>query len=135
MISLQPISKGKLTPLQQVFFIVAIQMAFVFFFLIAGVKGRNVWMVLQGPVLFYTCMTLMMGIFNQNSKWYYLFSVLGYAAVMSVSVILSTFVSGDRLNKHGDFMNVLMLNTLFYFMMLIISVLYKGIKEFLENME
>lgn len=135
MISLQLISKGKLTPLQQVFFIVAIELIFVLIFLIAGMKGRDVWMVLQGPVLFYTCMTLMMGIFNQNNKWYYLFSVLGFAAVMSVSVIFSTFVSGDRLNKHADFMNVLVLNTLFYFMMLIISVLYKGIKEFLENME
>lgn len=133
--SIQALYKGKLNPVQQVVFIGIIQLLFVLTFLMLGIKGRNVWMALQAPVLFYTCMTLMMGVFNQNGKWYYLLSIGGYAIIFTLSFLLSTLISGEALDLQEGFINVLVLNTVFYFMLLMISVLYRGIKEFLEKME
>jgi hypothetical membrane protein len=133
--SLQALYKGKLNPFQQVAFIAIIQLLFVMTFLILGIKGRDVWMALQAPVLFYTCMTLMMGVFNQNGKWYYLLSVAGYAMIFILSILLSSIISGEALSRQAGFINVLVLNTVFYFMLMMISILYRGIKEFLEKME
>jgi hypothetical membrane protein len=132
---LQALYTGKLNPIQQILFIGIMQMLFVLTFLLLGINGRNVWMALQAPVLFYTCMTIMIGIFNQNGKWYYLFSIGGYALIFSLSILLSYIVSGEALSRQEGFINVLILNTVFYFMLLMISILYRGIKEFLEKME
>jgi hypothetical membrane protein len=132
---LQALYTGKLNPIQQILFICIMQMLFVLTFLLLGINGRNVWMALQAPVLFYTCMTIMIGIFNQNGKWYYLFSIGGYALIFSLSILLSYIVSGEALSRQEGFINVLILNTVFYFMLLMISILYRGIKEFLEKME
>lgn len=132
---LQALYTGKLNPIQQILFIGIMQMIFVLTFLLLGINGRNVWMALQAPVLFYTCMTIMIGIFNQNGKWYYLFSIGGYALIFSLSILLSYIVSGEALSRQEGFINVLILNTVFYFMLLMISILYRGIKEFLEKME
>jgi hypothetical membrane protein len=123
----------KITPLHQVGAILGLQAVLALSFLIFHVEGRNVWMILQAPVLFYTCMTIMVGVFTENVRWYYLFSILGFAIIFTSSIVLSRQASGETIKQHIDFYNVLVLNVLFYFLFLMVSILYKGIKQFIET--
>ena len=132
------LSKGifqtNLTPIHQTVLILLVQALLCIAFLLLGVKGRNVWMIFQVPVLFYTCMNMMMGVFGKHKMLiYYPLSILGFATVFAVSYVFSEQISGDNIRVHSDFFNVLVLNGLFYFLFLMISVVYKGVVQFLES--
>jgi hypothetical membrane protein len=123
----------KITPLHQTAVILLLQVLLSLSFLLLHIEGRNVWMILQAPVLFYTCMTVMVGVFTNNIRWYYPFSIAGFIIIFTASIYLSKWASGDELRTHADFLNVLVLNALFYILFLMASILYKGIKHFLET--
>lgn len=130
---LQELYQKKITPLHQTGGILIFLLLLSGIFLLLNVHGRNVWMILQAPVLFYTCMNIMVGVFNDNVRFYYPLSIFGFALIFSCSILLSKVISGESIRQHADFFNVLVLNAVFYLLFLMVSLLYKGIKHFLEE--
>lgn len=124
------------SPWKQAGIILAIDILFILACLIFQLKGRTPWMLMQAPVLFFCCMNVMMGVFRDKiSGFYYLFSIISFLIIVSLSVVFSKLISGEGLNIHRDFYTIIGLNTLFYFMILMISVLFRGIKYMLEHMD
>lgn len=123
-------------PWKQAGIIVVIDILFIIACLVFQLKGRTPWMLMQAPVLFFCCMNVMMGIFRDKiDVFYYLFSALSFLSIVGLSILISKWISGEGLSIHRDFYTIIGLNILFYFLVIVLSVLFRGIKYMLEHMD
>gem|GEM_PF-6479387 len=134
--NLESLYKGKLNPLQQTGTILLINILTAAALYFVQPEKQVVWVVLQGLVFFYAAMTIGIAVFSRNDpKFYYPVSILTFIALFKGNIVLAEWLTGSTADAFPHFYNFMILNVVFFALFLMISLLYRGIKHFLETMD
>lgn len=126
---------GKFNPAFQVVFFIVVNLLAIGCTYLLKLDPATIWVVFQTILFFHSTSSIVLGIFTNNDpKLYYPVIILIFIIFFTLSKRIPTAVSRTSIDDLPHIQNFVLLNVLFFFVFLLASLLYRGMKQALEKM-
>lgn len=129
------IYKGNYNPVHQFLIFMGIHLIAFASIYIFDVQPNNVWVIFQTILFLYGTSSIASGLFTNNiAQHYYPAIILSFVIFFFLGKKLALMSSHLELDEIKYMKNFVTLNLLFFFMLMLVSMIYRGVKQKLETM-
>ena len=104
--------------------------------IVLGLHSMQAWNFLTAPVILFTIMNPIMGIFSEKNRWAYIgWSVRCFIGLALFSYAAGSLVSTFKFSQSRELILFAFLIFIFYFMIYSLTFIFKGVLGFLEDLD